>query len=55
VYTHFVSHFKTRDVERPGVENLLFKTLSAGARRSLIQPFFRSGGQGRDMGLRQLQ
>jgi hypothetical protein len=39
VFTHFASHFKVRPVERPGVENLLFRMLSAVDRGSLTKPF----------------
>jgi hypothetical protein len=40
VFTHFASHFKTSNVVRPGVDNLLFKTLLVFDRSSLIKPFF---------------
>jgi hypothetical protein len=39
VFTHFASHFKASYVERPGVGNLLFRTLSVGDRSSLTKPF----------------
>ncbi|GAU35673.1 hypothetical protein TSUD_162450 [Trifolium subterraneum] len=39
VFSHFASHFKARNVERPGVENLQFKRLNWSASDSLIKPF----------------
>jgi hypothetical protein len=39
VYTHFANHFKTRNMARPGVENLVFNRLSVAERNSLTKPF----------------
>ncbi|XP_045791618.1 exodeoxyribonuclease-like [Trifolium pratense] len=39
VFSHFASHFKNPDMERPGVDNLQFKRLSHFERGSLIKPF----------------
>ncbi|GAU45885.1 hypothetical protein TSUD_401090, partial [Trifolium subterraneum] len=39
VFTHFASHFKASNVERPGVDNLQFKRLSWLDIGSLTRPF----------------
>lgn len=39
VVSHFVSHFRASNVERPGVGNLQFQTLSLMEGGSLIKPF----------------
>jgi hypothetical protein len=42
VFSHFANHFKARNVERPGVENLSFRSLSVVEGSSLIRPFSES-------------
>ncbi|PNX65585.1 cysteine-rich receptor-like protein kinase, partial [Trifolium pratense] len=39
VFSHFASHFKSSNVERPGVDNLLFKRLNHLECSSLTKPF----------------
>ncbi|MCI85946.1 endonuclease/exonuclease/phosphatase family protein, partial [Trifolium medium] len=39
VFTHFASHFRARTVERPGVENLQFSSLTLAEGGSLTRPF----------------
>ncbi|XP_045831535.1 uncharacterized protein LOC123922923 [Trifolium pratense] len=39
VFSHFASHFKNQNMERPGVENLQFKRLNHFECSSLIKPF----------------
>ncbi|PNX89322.1 cysteine-rich receptor-like protein kinase, partial [Trifolium pratense] len=39
VFSHFASHFKNQNMERPGVENLQFKRLNHIECCSLIKPF----------------
>jgi hypothetical protein len=39
VYSHFASHFKALDMERPGIDNLQFKQLSQLECSSLTKPF----------------
>jgi hypothetical protein len=39
VFSHFASHFKALNVERPNVDNLPFKRLSVSEGGSLIKPF----------------
>ncbi|PNX64714.1 cysteine-rich receptor-like protein kinase, partial [Trifolium pratense] len=39
VFSHFASHFKSSNVERPGVDNLLFKRLNHVECSSLTKPF----------------
>jgi hypothetical protein len=39
VFSHFATHFKARSVDRPGVENLRFRSLSVVEGNSLIRPF----------------
>ncbi|PNX81188.1 cysteine-rich receptor-like protein kinase [Trifolium pratense] len=39
VFSHFASHFKKPNVERPGVDNLQFKRLSHMENSSLTKPF----------------
>ncbi|MCH83612.1 cysteine-rich receptor-like protein kinase, partial [Trifolium medium] len=39
VVSHFTSHFKATNVERPGVDNLLFKRLTPLESNSLPKPF----------------
>jgi hypothetical protein len=39
VFSHFTTHFKARNVVRPGVDNLNFNRLTALEGRSLITPF----------------
>jgi hypothetical protein len=41
-YAHFATHFKARDVIRPGVENLRFRTLSGAEGSGLTKPFSES-------------
>jgi hypothetical protein len=42
VFSHFATHFKARNVERSGVENLSFRSLSVVEGNSLIRPFSES-------------
>ncbi|PNX62789.1 cysteine-rich receptor-like protein kinase, partial [Trifolium pratense] len=39
VFSHFESHFKASNVDRPGVEDLQFKKLNHAENGSLIKPF----------------
>ncbi|MCI32188.1 endonuclease/exonuclease/phosphatase family protein, partial [Trifolium medium] len=39
VVTHFTSHFKATNIDRPGVENLQFKRLNQLESGSLTKPF----------------
>jgi hypothetical protein len=39
VFSHFASHFKAQNVERPNVNNLHFKRLSLSEGGILIKPF----------------
>ncbi|MCI42411.1 endonuclease/exonuclease/phosphatase family protein, partial [Trifolium medium] len=39
VASHFASHFKAIDMERPGVDNLAFKRLNPLKSSSLTKPF----------------
>ncbi|MCI52767.1 endonuclease/exonuclease/phosphatase family protein, partial [Trifolium medium] len=39
VVSHFVSHFKKVNVDRPAVDNLLFKCLQSSEVGGLIKPF----------------
>jgi hypothetical protein len=42
VFSHFECHFKASNVERPGVENLLFKQLTLVEYGSLTSPFLKA-------------
>jgi len=39
VFSHFASHYKAPQMDRPSVENLIFSTLSYTGGASLIKPF----------------
>ncbi|GAU33774.1 hypothetical protein TSUD_393360 [Trifolium subterraneum] len=39
VFSHFASHFKASTMDRPGVENLLFRQLTPSEGGSLVKPF----------------
>jgi len=40
VFHHFESHFKAGNMNRPGVDNLNFKSLGGLNRGDLVKPFF---------------
>jgi len=40
VFHHFESHFKAGNMNRPGVDNLNFKSLRGLNRGDLVKPFF---------------
>jgi hypothetical protein len=54
-YSHFTSHFKALNMERPGADNLHFKQLSQIESGNLIKPFSEAEVKATRVGLRQLQ